>query len=156
MINALYKYHGHDPSKMVLGLTSMLIVINCLSSFQIYAMPVFDNWEIKYTSKTNKPCPRWLRSGFRVLFGCLAFCIAVAFPFLRSLAGLIGGIALPVTLAYPCFMWIIIKKPQKYGAIWWLNWMLGLLGVVLSVLVVTGAIWTIVTAGIEIHFFKPQ
>ncbi|KAJ9186378.1 hypothetical protein P3X46_001956 [Hevea brasiliensis] len=156
MLNALYKYHGHDTSKVILGLTSMLVVTNCLSSFQIYAMPVFDNLEMRYTSKMNKPCPRWLRCGFRVFFGCLAFFIAVAFPFLPSLAGLIGGIALPVTLAYPCFMWIIIKKPYKYGAIWCLNWILGLFGMLLSLLVFAGAIWTIVTMGIEIHFFKPR
>ncbi|KAF2310181.1 hypothetical protein GH714_007090 [Hevea brasiliensis] len=156
MLNALYKYHGHDTPKVLLGITSLLVVINCLSSFQIYAMPVFDNLEIRYTSKMNKPCPRWLRSGFRVFFGCLAFFIAVAFPFLPSLAGLIGGIALPVTLAYPCFMWIMIKKPQKFGAIWCLNSILGLLGMILSLLVATGAIWTLVTMGIEIHFFNPQ
>ncbi|KDP36841.1 hypothetical protein JCGZ_08132 [Jatropha curcas] len=156
MLGALYKYHGHDTSKMLLGITSVLVVVNCLSSFQIYAMPVFDNLEFRYTSKMNKPCPRWLRSGFRVFFGCLAFFIAVALPFLPSLAGLIGGIALPVTLAYPCLMWVMIKKPHKYSPFWCLNWILGLLGMVLSVLVVTGAIWTIVTMGIEIHFFKPQ
>uniref|UniRef100_A0A2C9TZA7 Amino acid transporter transmembrane domain-containing protein n=1 Tax=Manihot esculenta TaxID=3983 RepID=A0A2C9TZA7_MANES len=156
ILTALYKYHEHGTPNSLLGTTSLLVVLNCLSSFQIYAMPVFDNLEIRYTSKMNRPCPRWLRSGLRVLFGCLAFFIAVAFPFLPSLAGLIGGMALPVTLAYPCFMWIIIKKPQKYGAIWCLNSIVGVLGMILSLLVVTGAIWTIVTMGIEIHFFKPQ
>jgi hypothetical protein len=53
-------------------------------------------------------------------------------------------------------MWILIKKPTKYSAIWCLNWILGVLGMVLSMLVIAGAIWTIVTMGIEIHFFKPQ
>ncbi|KAG7966893.1 hypothetical protein I3843_08G071900 [Carya illinoinensis] len=156
MLNALSKYHAEDTSKWLLGLTSLLVVVNCLSSFQIYAMPVFDNLELRYTSKVNKPCPWWLRVGFRAAFGCLAFFIAVALPFLPSLAGLLGGIALPITLAYPCFMWILIKKPQKYSGIWYLNWGLGALGMILSILVVTGAIWVIVTIGIEIHFFKPQ
>ncbi|KAJ6336402.1 hypothetical protein OIU78_012904 [Salix suchowensis] len=41
MLNALHKYHGHDTSKLLLGLTSLFVVLNCLSSFQIYAMPVF-------------------------------------------------------------------------------------------------------------------
>ncbi|KAJ6731151.1 hypothetical protein OIU85_021880 [Salix viminalis] len=156
MLNALHKYHGHDTSKLLLGLTSLFVVLNCLSSFQIYAMPVFDNLELRFTSKKKKPCPRWLRIVFRIFFGCLAFFISVALPFLMSLAGLIGGIALPVTLAYPCFMWIQIKKPTKYSAIWCLNWILGVSGMVLSMLVTAGAIWTIVTMGIEIHFFKPQ
>lgn len=155
MLTAFYKYHGHDTSKIIIGLTSMLVVINSLSSFQLYAMPVFDNLEFRYTSIVNEPCPRWLRTAFRVFFGCLAFFIAVALPFLPSLAGLIGGVALPIALAYPSFMWILIKKPPKHSAIWFINWFLGFLGIVLSMLVVTGAIWVLVTVGIETHFFNP-
>ncbi|XVE56248.1 hypothetical protein DITRI_Ditri03aG0223100 [Diplodiscus trichospermus] len=156
MLSALYKFHQHKTSKFLLGLTSLLVVVNSLSSFQIYAMPVFDNLEFRYTSKWKKPCPRWLRTGIRVFFGCLAFFISVALPFLPSLAGLIGGIALPITLAYPCLMWVIIKKPRKFGPNWCLNWALGVLGMALGALVTTGAIWGIVTKGIEIHFFKPN
>ncbi|KAJ8762186.1 hypothetical protein K2173_007340 [Erythroxylum novogranatense] len=156
MLNALYKHHKHDTSKALLGIACLLVVINSLSSFQLYAMPVFDNLEVRYTTKMNRPCPRWLRSGFRVFFGCLALFISVALPFLPSLAGLIGGIALPLTLAYPCFMWILVKKPRRYSASWCLNCLLGVLGMVLSVLVTTGAIWSIATMGIDVHFFKPQ
>ncbi|KAH0454941.1 hypothetical protein IEQ34_016865 [Dendrobium chrysotoxum] len=50
-----------------------------------------------------------------IFFGYVVFLIAVAFPFLSDLAGLLGGIALPVTLAYPCFMWIVIKNPEKFN-----------------------------------------
>ncbi|TKY75301.1 Lysine histidine transporter 8 [Spatholobus suberectus] len=156
MLGALHKYHEHDTSKFIIALTSLLVVINCISSFQIYAMPVFDNLEFRYTSKKNRPCPRWLRIALRGFFGCLAFFIAVALPFLPSLAGLIGGVALPITLAYPCFMWIQIKKPQKCSPNWYLNWTLGVVGMILSVLVITGAIWGIVAQGIKIHFFNPQ
>ncbi|KAE8712691.1 Lysine histidine transporter-like 8 [Hibiscus syriacus] len=156
MLSALYRYHGLDTSKLLLGLVGLLIVINSLSSFQIYAMPVFDNLEFKYTSKSGRRCPWWVRTGIRVFFGCLAFFISVALPFLPSLAGLIGGIALPITLAYPCLMWVMIKKPQRFRPCWCLNWALGVLGMVLSVLVTAGAIWGIVTKGVEIHFFKPQ
>lgn len=156
MLSALHKYHKHDTSKFILASTSFLVVINSLSSFQIYAMPVFDNLEWRYTSKKNRPCPRWLRMALRGFFGCLAFFIAVALPFLPSLAGLIGGIALPITLAYPCFMWIVIKKPKRYSTNWCLNWTLGTIGMVLSVLVVTGAIWGIVEQGIKTNFFNPE
>lgn len=156
MLSALHKYHEHDTSKFIIALTSLLVVINSLSSFQIYAMPVFDNLEFRYTSKKNRPCPRWLRIAFRGLFGCLAFFVAVALPFLPSLAGLIGGVALPITLAYPCFLWIEIKKPIKHSTTWYLNWTLGVVGMILSVLVVTGAIWGIVALGIKINFFNPQ
>ncbi|KAL2346196.1 hypothetical protein Fmac_000196 [Flemingia macrophylla] len=155
-LDALHKYHEHDTTKLIIALTSLLVIINCISSFQIYAMPVFDNLEFRYTSKKNRPCPRWLRVAFRGFFGCLAFFIAVALPFLPYLAGLIGGVALPITLAYPCFMWIQIKRPQKFSTNWYLNWTLGVVGMILSVLVVIGAIWSIVAQGIRIHFFNPQ
>ncbi|CAM8912537.1 unnamed protein product [Rhodiola kirilowii] len=156
LLSALYIYHKQDTSKALLGVSSLLVVINSLTSYQIYAMPVFDNLELRYTSNMNKPCPRWLRSGFRVFFGFLTFFIAVALPMLKSLAGLIGGIALPVTLAYPCFMWIILRKPRKYSSSWMLNWGLGCAGMVLSILLITASVWSIVTKGLEGHFFKPK
>ncbi|GMN34832.1 hypothetical protein TIFTF001_004929 [Ficus carica] len=156
LLTAINRFHKRDTSNILLGMTSMLVVINCLSSFQIYAMPVFDNLEFRYTSALNRPCPRWLRVALRIFFGCLASFIAVALPFLPNLAGLIGAVALPITLAYPSFMWILIKKPLKFSAAWYLNWLLGVLGMLLSVSVVTGAIWSIVTKGLEVHFLKPE
>ncbi|CAL5205515.1 unnamed protein product [Lathyrus oleraceus] len=155
MLSALQKYHEHETSKFIIALTSLLVVVNSLTSFQIYAMPILDNLEFRYISKRDKPCPRTLRIVFRCLFGCLTFFISVALPFLPSLAGLLGGIALPITLAYPCFMWILIKKPKRYSTSWYLNSTLGAVGMVLSVLVVTGAIWGMVALGIQIHFFNP-
>ncbi|KAH0466301.1 hypothetical protein IEQ34_006404 [Dendrobium chrysotoxum] len=156
ILHALFVFHGHDTSRVVLGLTCLLVVINCLSSFQIYAMPVFDNLEAGYTGKNNKPCPRWLRSGFRAFFGSVVFLIAVAFPFLSDLAGLLGGIALPVTLAYPCFMWIVIKKPEKFSAVWCVNWALGSLGMGLSAVLVVGGLWRLIDIGQRVWFFKAQ
>ncbi|KAK6118938.1 hypothetical protein DH2020_047317 [Rehmannia glutinosa] len=66
MLSALDQYHRNDTSKVFLGLTSLFVVINSLTSFQIYAMPVFDNLEFRYTSNKNGPCPWWLRTGIRV------------------------------------------------------------------------------------------
>lgn len=152
LLKVLYKYHGHDTSKFLLCLTSLLIVIHCLSSFQIYAMPVFDNLESRFTSKKNP----WLRSGIRIFFGCLVVFIAFALPFLPSLAGLLGGLSLPLTLAYPCFMWIKIKKPREFSITWYLNWGLGCLGILLSIMLVTAAIWSIRIKRMPVHFFKPD
>ncbi|KAL2504163.1 Lysine histidine transporter-like 8 [Abeliophyllum distichum] len=98
----------------LLAVTFLLVVFNCLSSFQIYSMPVFDSFEAGYTSRTNRPCSIWVRSSFRVFYGFISLLIGVALPFLSSLAGLLGGLTLPVTFAYPCFMWVLIKKPTKY------------------------------------------
>lgn len=158
MLTAFMQFHGHDTSRFAKGLVYLLVVINCLSSFQIYAMPVFDNLEFRYTCMKNKRCSWWVRTGFRLFFGGLAFFIAVAFPFLPSLAALIGGIALPLTLAYPCFMWISIKKPHQkgHGVMWCLNLGLGCLGMVLSVLLVVAAVWNLATKGLHANFFHPE
>lgn len=117
-------------------------------------MPVFDQMEAGYVDKHNKPCPKWRRSGYRILFSGIAFLIAVAFPFLSSLGALIGGIALPITLAYPSFMWISVTKSKKKNASWYLNWVLGSLGMGLSVVLTIGALWSLIKDGVDFHFFK--
>ncbi|KAI9181750.1 hypothetical protein LWI28_018241 [Acer negundo] len=103
MLAAFYTFHSRDTSRFILGLTTLFMIINAVSSFHIYAMPMFDEMESSYTLRKKKPCPWWLRATFRVMFGFLLFFVAVAIPFVGSLAGLAGGISVPVTLAYPIF-----------------------------------------------------
>lgn len=155
ILSSVSKFHGHKTSTFVLGLICIIVVINCLSTFQIYSMVVFDNLEFKYTSRKSKPCARWLRMVFRFLFGGVAFFAAVALPFLPSLAPLIGGMTLPLAYAYPCFMWIAIKKPQPRSGKWCINMGLGCLGLVLSVVLVVAAIWNLTDKGLNANFFKP-
>ncbi|XP_025014770.2 lysine histidine transporter-like 8 isoform X4 [Ricinus communis] len=107
------QFYSQNASKSIKITLYSLVLANCLSSFQIYAVPVFDNLELRYTSIKNKRCSRRIRTALRLFFGGLAFFVAVAFPFLPSLAAIIGGMALPLTFVYPCFMWISIKKPDK-------------------------------------------
>lgn len=156
-ISSVSQFPGHNnkTSRIVLGLICILVIIHCLSTFQIYGMVVFDNLELKYTTRKNKPCPRWLRIAFRVLFGGLAFFAAVTFPFLVSLAPLIGGLTLPMAYAYPCFMWIALKKPKPKGVMWFINVGLGCLGLVLSVVLVLAAAWNLAQKGLNANFFKP-
>ncbi|EMS58963.1 hypothetical protein TRIUR3_14050 [Triticum urartu] len=45
ILSALYKFHSRDVSRLVIGLATLLVIVNCLTTFQIYAMPVFDNME---------------------------------------------------------------------------------------------------------------
>jgi amino acid permease len=156
MLTALYQFHVRDTSQAILGLISLFVIINAVSSFQIYGMPMFDDMESKITTRMKKPCPWWLRAILRAMFGYGCFFVAVAIPFLGSFAGLIGGIALPVTLAYPCFMWLKIKKPKLYSPVWWLNWILGLLGMCLSGILIVAGIYVIIETGIQVSFFKPH
>ncbi|KAJ0077288.1 hypothetical protein Patl1_35836 [Pistacia atlantica] len=155
LLTAFLQVHGPKTPKYVMGIIYLLALINNLTSFQIYAMPVFDNLEFRYIMKKKKRCPWWVRSGLRLFFGGLAFLIAVAFPFLGSLAALIGGITLPLTYVYPCFMYISIKKPRPNGTMWWLNFGLGCLGSILSVMLVVAALWNLATKHLNANFFRP-
>ena len=119
-------------------------------------MPTFDDMESIFVRRRKKPIPWWLRAILRAMFGYGCFFVAVAIPFLGSLAGLVGGIALPVTLAYPCFMWLKIKKPKVFSPTWWLNWVLGVLGSALSGVLIAAGLYVIIDTGIEVSFFNPH
>ncbi|KAJ0077284.1 hypothetical protein Patl1_35838 [Pistacia atlantica] len=73
MLSAFLQIHGHNTPKYLVGTIYQLVVINSLSSFPIYAMPVLDNLEFKYTIKKKKQCPGWVRTGLRVFFGGVVF-----------------------------------------------------------------------------------
>ncbi|KMZ64200.1 hypothetical protein ZOSMA_37G00800 [Zostera marina] len=154
ILSALHKYHGQQVPAAVLGLITLLVVIGCMGTYQIYAMVVFDNLEMVYTAKKQEPCPWWVRTALRALFAGITFLIANAFPFLPDLGGLLGGIALPVTLAYPCFMWVLIKKPKRRSGMWYLNWGLGILAMFLSVATIVGGLWNLIYAGVKFRFFE--
>ncbi|KAH6799849.1 Transmembrane amino acid transporter family protein [Perilla frutescens var. hirtella] len=156
MLAAIYAYHGRDTSQSILGLISLFVIINAASSFQIYGMPMFDDMESKITKRMKRALPWWMRVISRFMFGYGCFFVAVAIPFLGSLAGLIGGIAVSVTFAYPCLMWIKIKKPKKHGLMWWLNWGLGISGILLTILLVAAGVYVVIDTGMEVSFFKPH
>ncbi|CAJ2679707.1 unnamed protein product [Trifolium pratense] len=156
LLTAFTQFHKQQVTKFSMGALYVLVILHCLCSFQVYAMPVFDNLELRYTILKNQKCPRWLRTCLRLIFGGITFFIAVTFPFLPSLAALLGGITLvPVTYAYPCFMWLAIKKPRAKGVVWCFNLVLGCLGMLLSVLLVAAAIRTLADKGLHANFFKP-
>ena len=156
LLTAFPQVHRHQVTKFTMGAMYLLVIIHCLSSYQVYAMPVFDNLELRYTSIKNKRCPRWLRTCFRLFFGGLTFFIAVTFPFLPSLAVLLGGFTLvPLTYAYPCFMWLAIKKPRARGVVWCFNVVLGCLGMALGALLVAAAVKTLADKGLKANFYKP-
>ncbi|KAI5647751.1 hypothetical protein M9H77_33756 [Catharanthus roseus] len=154
ILYAVSKFHGNSTMKPLMGAIYLIMLIHFISAFQIYAMPVFDNLERIYVSKKKKGCPRWVKATVRVIFGGLTYFISMAFPFLGSLGPFVGSLTLPLTLAYPCFMWISLKKPKP--VVWCLNFGVGCLGIILSVLLVAVALWDLVDGGLEANFFKPR
>jgi hypothetical protein len=107
MLAALYLFRSHDVSQFVLWLASWLLVINSGSSFQIYDKPGFD--DLKSLSTLGR------RASHAMVAPSISldvyFFAAVVTPILATAAGMVGGKALPVTLVYPCFLWLKMKKP---------------------------------------------
>nr|XP_043626646.1 lysine histidine transporter-like 8 [Erigeron canadensis] len=146
----------HHMSKPLLSLVYIQVVISCLTAFQIYSMVVYDNLESAYANRKSKKCPKVVRIGIRIFFGGLTFFISVVFPFLPSLALVIGGISLPLTFSYPCLMWIRIKKQTTNYGWWWINLGLGCLGIGLSVILTVGGVWNLASKGLDANFFHPH
>ncbi|XP_002973261.2 lysine histidine transporter-like 8 isoform X1 [Selaginella moellendorffii] len=157
ILTSMFVFHRSDISPAWLATCFLFVVVSSLSNFQIYSMPTFDLVEQTYTANTNKPCPKLHRFVFRLLFVFFGFFVGIAFPFMASFGGLLGGVcSVPVTFCYPCFMWLKIKKPPKLSFSWYLNWTLGILSVVFTIVVTIGGIWSIVDTGLKFQFFKPQ
>ena len=87
--------------------------------------------------------------------GWHSFFLSVTFPFLRSVAPLVGGATLPLTFAYPYFMWIARKKPRPNGLVWFINMGLGCFAIVLTVLIVIAAAWTLADKALKANFYRP-
>lgn len=118
-------------------------------------MPVFDNLEFKYILVKKRQCSKRIRVGLRLFFGGLVLFIVTAFPFLGKLGPLIGGLTLPLTLAYPCFMYVLIRKLDRNSLMWWVNVVLGCLGMFFSVVLVGAAVWNLTRNGLRANFFRP-
>lgn len=157
MLYALREFHKDKGSTTILGLILVLLSVHQLCSYPVYAMPTYDNFELRYVMAKKKQCPVWMRRTFR-LFYCFAvnFFLAMALPFLPSLAPITGAIAMVLTFSYPCIMYVCIKKPKVWEPMFLLNWGLGCLGVVLSVIYFIVSIWVLSREGLTANFFNPN
>ncbi|KAE8724729.1 Lysine histidine transporter-like 8, putative isoform 2 [Hibiscus syriacus] len=126
---------SHDTSKFMIGLI-LWLAISCITSYQIYAMPAFDNLEFVYASSKRRRCP----GGFGWVYGFSSRADVVhrgGVSFLGKPGAFDRGMAaVPLTFVYPCFMWISIRKPRPNSGMWCLNMGLGCSGVLLSILLI--------------------
>ncbi|KAL3686119.1 hypothetical protein R1sor_004141 [Riccia sorocarpa] len=153
---AVYHYHVTEGSRVLIALTILMVALHAVSTYQIFAMQQFDFFEMMHSMRCNRPVPWWLKVVFRSIFVFFNFFLAVAMPFLHSVAGFLGGISsIPISFVFPCFMWLWIKKPTVRSFEWFLNWTLGTLGVCLSVCISISGIWSIIDTGLRLNFFHP-
>lgn len=156
ILHALCALHSKGSSRVVLGLTSLLVVINCLKVLPYLLYACLQQFGSRIHQQEQQALPSFVSVRVTSLLWSNSFLIAETFPFLSHLAGLIGGIALPVTWAHTCFMWIVLKIPERYNALKYINGWLGNLGMGPTVIFVTGGLWPTVNTGLTLHCFEPE
>ncbi|KAI3499532.1 hypothetical protein L1887_35333 [Cichorium endivia] len=123
--------------------------------YQVYAMPVFDMIEYFLVVKMNFKPTKLLRFVARTSYVALTMFLGITFPFFGGLLGFFGGFAFaPTTYFLPCIMWLAIKKPKKFGLIWFINWICIILGVLLMCLAPIGALRQIILQAKDYRFYS--
>jgi hypothetical protein len=88
-----------------------------------------------------------LQFGLRVLYVVLVTFVALLIPFFGSLMGLVGAVAItPTTFLLPPLLWVLYKRPRKWGADWTINWALVWVTGALGVLGFIGSLYSIIVA----------
>ncbi|KAK9104203.1 hypothetical protein Scep_021047 [Stephania cephalantha] len=107
----------------LIGVANLFVFVHVVGSYQVFAVPVFDQMETFMVKKMRlKPSLR-LRVIGRSLYVGLTMFIGMSFPFFGGLLGFFGGFAFaPTTYFLPCIIWLIIFKPKRYSLSWFINW----------------------------------
>jgi hypothetical protein len=80
--------------------------------------------------------------------------VGIVIPFFGSLMGLIGAITVtPTTFLLPPLLWLLYKRPAKWGIEWSVNWFLVVVTGIIGVLGTIGAIYGIVAASSTYKIF---
>ncbi|KAG7647442.1 putative amino acid transporter, transmembrane domain-containing protein [Arabidopsis thaliana] len=139
----------------LIAMANMFVVIHVIGSYQIFAMPVFDMLETVLVKKMNFNPSFKLRFITRSLYVAFTMIIAICVPFFGGLLGFFGGFAFaPTTYYLPCIMWLVLKKPKRFGLSWTANWFCIIVGVLLTILAPIGGLRTIIINAKTYKFFS--
>ncbi|KAL1187627.1 Lysine histidine transporter 2 [Cardamine amara subsp. amara] len=139
----------------IVAMANLFVVIHVIGSYQIFAMPVFDMMETFLVKKMNFDPSFKLRFITRSLYVAFTMIVAICVPFFGGLLGFFGGFAFaPTTYYLPCIIWLILKKPKKFGLSWTINWFCIIVGVLLTILAPIGGLRTIIINAKTYKFFS--
>ncbi|CAI9115332.1 OLC1v1016214C3 [Oldenlandia corymbosa var. corymbosa] len=164
LTSELFLHEHKTPSKKwILATIYIALLLHLICAFNLYAMLAFDNLErVIYVSKNNRACPRWVQSAIRSVYGGFVYFLAMAMPFIGKLGPFFGAMTLPLTLVYPCFMWIAIRKRMSSRRKWSndmrISLGVGCFGTGLSFVLFGVALWDLVDYGLQgkANFFNPH
>ncbi|CAH8253640.1 unnamed protein product [Arabidopsis lyrata] len=139
----------------LIAMANMFVVVHVIGSYQIFAMPVFDMMETVLVKKMNFDPSFKLRFITRSLYVAFTMIVAICVPFFGGLLGFFGGFAFaPTTYYLPCIIWLVLKKPKRFGLSWTINWFCIIVGVLLTILAPIGGLRTIIINAKTYKFFS--
>ncbi|KAM6548157.1 hypothetical protein CsatB_019833 [Cannabis sativa] len=141
------------PSWLIAS-ANLMVVIHVIGSYQVYAMPVFDLVERMMMEKLNFPPGILLRLVARTTYVALTLFVGVSFPFFGDLLGFFGGFGFaPTSFFLPSIMWLILKKPKRFSAKWFINWASIYIGVFIMLASTIGGLRNIITDASTYSFY---
>ncbi|KAM3303697.1 hypothetical protein P3S67_014727 [Capsicum chacoense] len=111
----------HRPTWLIAAANIFVVVhvigsYQCLCNASIYMIETYAVKSLKYKPSTP------LRVILRMIFVAFTLFVGLTFPFFGGLMGFFGGFALVPTSYYlPCIIWLILKKPKRFGLSWSIN-----------------------------------
>ncbi|KAF0890419.1 hypothetical protein E2562_002801 [Oryza meyeriana var. granulata] len=134
---------------------NMMVVVHVLGSYQVYAMPIFENLETILITRLRVPPGALLRLVARSAYVAFTLFVAVTFPFFGDLLGFFGGFGFtPTSYFLPCILWLKIKKPPRFSASWFANWGCIVVGVLLMIASTIGGLRSIIQDASTFQFYS--
>ncbi|KAH6835090.1 lysine histidine transporter 1 [Perilla frutescens var. hirtella] len=144
-----------DKPVWLIAMANVFVVVHLIGSYQVYAMPVFDMIETVLVKKLSFKPSWYLRFLARNTYVAFTMFIAMTFPFFGGLLGFFGGFAFaPTTYFLPCIIWLVIKKPRKFGLSWFINWICIVVGFTLMVVAGIGGLREIILEAKTYEFYS--
>eukprot|EP00878_Enallax_costatus_P029335 GHUV01031796.1.p1 GENE.GHUV01031796.1~~GHUV01031796.1.p1 ORF type:complete len:451 (-),score=96.99 GHUV01031796.1:132-1373(-) len=139
---------ARGPHSWVVAMADMMVVVHVASAFQVYMQPVYQLVEnaIKARAGVERVNPI-VATSLRLFLVVLVTVVGIIIPFFSNLMGLIGAICItPTTFLLPPLLWLLYKRPAKWGYEWSVNWFLVIITGILGVLGTIGSIYGIISA----------
>jgi amino acid permease len=139
---------ARGPNSWVVAMADMMVVVHVGAAYQVYTQPVFQLVENSIKRRTGRPrVSPPLAIIIRLIYVVVVTVVGIVIPFFGSLMGLVGAIAItPTTFLLPPLLWLLYKRPAKWGFEWSMNWFLVIVTAIIGILGTIGSIYGIVAA----------
>eukprot|EP00879_Flechtneria_rotunda_P025399 GHRR01026990.1.p1 GENE.GHRR01026990.1~~GHRR01026990.1.p1 ORF type:complete len:290 (-),score=71.50 GHRR01026990.1:290-1159(-) len=146
--NVLLAASATGAKQHVVAAANLMVVIHVAAAWQVYTQPVFSLIDNRLNkNRGGEEAPTVLRFGLRLAYVALITLVAILIPFFGALMGFFGAVAItPTTFLLPPLLWLLYKRPAKWGPEWAINWILVIVTGILGVLGAIGSVYSIVEA----------